>query len=92
MQKALNRALRICLRKPRWYSVQKLHEESNSPTIRNIQIRLAKEYIKRAQKNKIEAIIRLIEKKAMSKEQLQKHVRLSDLIGFLIIQPFLHIY
>ena len=28
MQKAQNRALRICLRKPRWYSVQKLHEES----------------------------------------------------------------
>ena len=63
MQKAQNRALRICLRKPRWYSVQKLHEESNSPTMRNIQIRLAKEYIKRAQKNKIEAILRLIEKK-----------------------------
>ena len=41
MQKAQNRALRICLRKPRWYSVQKLHEELNSPTIRNIQIRLA---------------------------------------------------
>ena len=63
MQKAQNRALRICLRKPRWYSAQKLHEESNSPTIRNIQIRLAKEYIRRAQKNKIEAILRLIEKK-----------------------------
>ena len=63
MQKAQNKALRICLRKPRWYSAQKLHEESNSPTIRNIQIRLAKEYIKRAQKNKIEAILRLKEKK-----------------------------
>ena len=63
MHKAQNRALRISFRKPRWYSVQKLHEESNSPTIRNIQIRLAKDYIKRAQKNKIEAIVRLIEKK-----------------------------
>ena len=63
IQKAQNRALRICLRKPRWYSVQKLHEESNSPTIRNIPIRLANEYIKRAQKNKIEANLRLIEKK-----------------------------
>ena len=63
MQKAQNRALRICLRKPRWYSAQKLHEESNSPTIKNIQIRLAKEYIKHAQKNKNEAILRLIEKK-----------------------------
>ena len=30
--------------------------------------------------------------KAMSKEQLQKHVRLSDLLGFLTIQPFIHIY
>ena len=63
MQKAQNRALRICLRKPRWYRVQKLHEESKSPTIRNIQIRMAKDCIKRAQKNKIEAILRLIEKK-----------------------------
>ena len=56
----------------------KLHEESNSPTIRDIQIRLAKEYIKRTQKNNFEAILRLIEKKPMSKEKLQKHVRLSD--------------
>ena len=63
MQKAQNRALRICLRKPRWYRVQKLHEESNTPTIRNIQIRLSKDYIKRAKKNKIEAILRLIENK-----------------------------
>ena len=62
MQKAQDRALRIRLRKPRWYIVQKLHEESNSTTIRKIQIRLAKEYIKRTQKNKIEAILRLIEK------------------------------
>ena len=63
MQKAQNRAPRICLRKTRWYSVQKLHEESNLPTIRNIQIRLARDYIKRAKKNKIELILRLIEKK-----------------------------
>ena len=63
MQKAQNRALRFCLRKPRWYSVEKLLEESNSPTIRNIQIRLAKYYIKRAQKNKIEAILSPTEKK-----------------------------
>ena len=62
-QKAQNRALRICLKKPRWYSVQKLLEESNSPTIRTIQIRLAKDYIKRAQKNKIETVLGLIEKK-----------------------------
>ena len=63
MQKAQNRALRICLRKPRLYSVQKLHEESNLSTIRNIQIILAKDYTKRAQKNKIEVILRLIEEK-----------------------------
>ena len=49
--------------KPWWYSVQKLHEEYNSTTIRNIQIGLAKDYIKGAQKNQIEAILRLIEKK-----------------------------
>ena len=63
MQKAQNSALRICLSKLRWYSVKKLHEESNSPFIRSIQIRLAKDYIKRAKKNKIEPILRLIEKK-----------------------------
>ena len=61
--KAQKRELRICLRKPRWYGVQKVHEEYNSPTIRNIQIRLAKDYIKRARENKIEAILRLIESK-----------------------------
>ena len=53
MQKRQNRALRICLRKPQWYSEQNLHEEPNSPTVRNIKIRLAKDYIKRARKNKI---------------------------------------
>ena len=63
MQKAQNRALRICLSKPRWHSVKKLHEESNSPFIRSIQIQLAKDYIKRAKKNKIEPILRLIEQK-----------------------------
>ena len=31
-----------------------LHEESNLPVIRKLQIRLAKDYIKRTQKNKIE--------------------------------------
>ena len=47
--------------KPRWYGVEKLHEEFILPTIRNIQIRLAKDYIKRAQKNKFEVILRLKE-------------------------------
>ena len=47
MQKAQNIALRICLSKPRWYSLQKLHEKSNSPTIKSIQMRLATDYIKR---------------------------------------------
>ena len=65
MQKAQNRALRICLRKPRWYGVQKLHEESNLPTISNIQIKLGKDYIQRAQikKTKLKYFLRLIEKK-----------------------------
>ena len=92
MRKAQNRALRICLRKPRWYSVQELHEEYNSPTIRNIQIRPANDYIKRAQKNKIEAILRLIETKAMCKGPLQKHIEPSDWLGCLKIKRFLLIY
>ena len=79
MQKAQNRALRICLRTPRWYSVQKSHEESNSPTIRNIKIRLEKDYIKRAQKNKIEAILRLTEKKQCLKNNCKSTLDL--LIG-----------
>ena len=33
-----NRALRICLRKPRFYKVQKLKEEANMLTIREVQI------------------------------------------------------
>ena len=72
LQKAQNRALIICLRKSRWYSVQKLNEESNSPFVRNIQTRLAKEYIKRAQKNEIEAVLRLIEKKGNVQRKIAK--------------------
>ena len=63
MQKAKNKALRTFLRKPRMYSVQKLYEESNSPTVRNLQVRLSKDYIKRAQKNQVEAILRFIKNK-----------------------------
>ena len=57
-------------------------------------MQLAKDYIKRAQKNKIEAILGLIERKekAMSKEQLQKHIGPSDWLGFLKIKPILVIY
>ena len=58
-----NRALRICMRKPRWYSVKKLHEEANIPAVREFQIRLANEYLKRAKENKIELILELIQKK-----------------------------
>ena len=63
IQLTQNRALRICVRKPRWYSVKKLHEEANIPAVRNFQIRLAKEYLKRAKENKIESILELIQKK-----------------------------
>ena len=52
MQKAQNRELRFCLSKPRWHRLQKLHEESSSPFIRSIQIRLVRDYIKRAKTNR----------------------------------------
>ena len=47
-----NRALRICMRKPRWYSVKKLHEEANIPAVRDLQIRLANEYLKQPKKTR----------------------------------------
>ena len=49
MRKPQNRSLKICLRKPRLYNMQKLNEEINSPLLRNLQIRLAKDYIKSGQ-------------------------------------------
>ena len=63
IQLTQNRALRICMRKPRWYSVKELHEEANIPAVRDLQIRLANEYLKRAKENKIESILELIQKK-----------------------------
>ena len=69
-QKAQNRALKNCLRKPRWCSMQKLHEVSNLPTIRNIQIRLARDCNKRAQKTKWSNFTPYRKEKSMSKEQL----------------------
>ena len=51
------------MRKPRWYSVKKIHDEVNIPAVRDFQIRLANEYLKRAKENKIESIIQLIQKK-----------------------------
>ena len=63
IQLTQNRALRICMRKPHWYSVKKLHEEANIPAVRDLQIRLANEWLKRAKENKIESILELIQKK-----------------------------
>ena len=57
IQLTQNRALRICMRKPRWYSVKKLLEEANIPAVRDFQIRLANEYLKRAKEDKIELIL-----------------------------------
>ena len=51
------------MKKPRWYSVKKLHEEANIPAGRDFQIRLGNEYLKRAKENKIESILELIQKK-----------------------------
>ena len=58
-----SRALRIFMRKPRWYSVKKLHEEANIPAVRDFQIKLANEYLKQPKENKIESILKLIQKK-----------------------------
>ena len=51
------------MRKPRWCSVKKLHEEANIPVVKDFQIRLENEYLKRAKENKIESIFQLIQKK-----------------------------
>ena len=63
MQYVQNRALRICLRKPRCYRVQKLHEEANVQMIKKLQIKLANGYISRAIKHNIQSVIDLIRKK-----------------------------
>ena len=57
------RALRVCMRKPSWCSVKKLHEEANIPAVRDFQNRLANEFLKRAKEDKIESILELIQKK-----------------------------
>ena len=58
-----NRALRICLRKPSCYRVQKLHEEANKQMIKELQVKLANGYISRSIKHNIKSVIDLIHKK-----------------------------
>ena len=72
------------MRKPRWYSVKKLHEEANIPAVRDLQIRLANEYPKRAKENKIESKQDRAdpEKETMSKKHLSKHTGTSVLLMF----------
>ena len=41
LQNVRNRTLRNCLRKPRWYQVQKLNEEAKMKSVREMQIKLA---------------------------------------------------
>ena len=55
-----NRALRIGLGKPRWYQVQKLHEEANMKSVREMQIKLDNGYIQRAVKYNIFFVLELI--------------------------------
>ena len=50
------------MRKPRWFSVKKLHEEANIPAVRDFQIRLANEYLQWPKENKIKSILELIQK------------------------------
>ena len=58
-----NKTLGNFMRKPCWYSVKKLHEEANIPAVKDFQIRLANDYLKRAKENKIKSILELIQKK-----------------------------
>ena len=58
-----NRSLRIYMRKPGWYSVEKLREEANILLVGEYQIRLANEYLKRAKENQIERILEINQKK-----------------------------
>ena len=83
IQLTQKRALRICMRKPRWYSVKKLHDEANIPAVRDFQIRLANEYLKRAKENKTESKLDMIQKKRQRpKKQLSKHTGPSVLLMF----------
>ena len=63
IQNVQNRALRVCLRKPRWYQTQKLHEEANLKSVRKMQIKLTNGYIQRAIKHNILSVSELIYKK-----------------------------
>ena len=63
IQSVQNRALRICLRKLRWYQVRKLHEEANMKSVREMQIKLNNGYIQRALQHNILSVIELIDKK-----------------------------
>ena len=63
IQHVRNRALRICLQKPRCYRVQKLHEEANMQMIKKLQIKLDNGYISRAIKHNIKSLKDLIHKK-----------------------------
>ena len=61
---------------------QKLHEEANILAVRDIQIRLANEYLKHAKENKIKSILELIQKKDNVQKKLSNLTRPSVLIMF----------
>ena len=63
IQNVQNRALRICLRRPRRYQTQKLHEEENMKSFRELQMKLANGYIQRAIKHNILSVSELIYEK-----------------------------
>ena len=63
IQNLQNRALRFCLWKPRYYQTQKLHEEANMKSVREMHIKLANGYIERAIKHNILSVLELINKK-----------------------------
>ena len=63
IQNVQNQALRICLRKPRWYQTQKLHEEANLKSVREMHIKLANGYNQRAIKHNMLSVSELIYKK-----------------------------
>ena len=63
MQLMKNRTSGICKKRPRWNSLKGLHEVSYIPAVRNIQLRIANNYLKCAKGHKIEPILELTQKK-----------------------------
>lgn len=82
MQVLQNKALRLCLSKPRYTRIADLHSESRIPLIRDFQLTLAKRYLHNAQVNVIPNIVEMVQKRRMcpkTKFQTPLDVLLEDI-------------